>query len=111
MLLCYFKFCYLVDLLLLYYVLWQIAKDFLSSQQINESKSLAIYDVGCLFTALSHRKPTSAGTSLSSSSVKTMLKEGHCMSTEYLNNTANTYRKTVLSASKYPHLYFGDDIY
>jgi len=109
MLLCYFKYLYLVDLMLLYYVLWQIAKDFLSSQQITESKSLAIYDVGCSFTALSHRKPTSAGTSLSSSSVRTVLKEGHCMRTVYLNNTANTYRKTV--ASKYPHLYFSDDAY
>ena len=98
MLLCNFKFLCLVDLMSLYYVLWQIAKDFLSSQQIAESIRLATYDVGRFFTALSHRKPESAETSVfSSSSVRTVLKEGDCMSTVHLNNTENTYRKTVLS--------------
>lgn len=84
--------------MLIHYVLWQIAKDFLSSQQITESISLATYHDGLLFTAWSHRKPASAGTSLfSSSSVRTVLKEGHCMSTVHLNNTENAHRKTVLS--------------
>jgi len=111
MLLCHFKFLCLVDLLLIYYILWQVAKDFLSSQQITESKSLVTYDVGCLFTALSHRKPASAGKSLSSSSVRTVLKAGHCMSTLHLNNMASAYRKSVPFAPKYLHLYFSDDVY
>jgi hypothetical protein len=62
------------------------AKD-IALQQITGSKSLATYDVGCLFTALSHRKHSSAGTYLSSSGVRTPIKEGHCMSTVHLNNT------------------------
>jgi len=75
MLQCHFKFLCLVDLMLIYYVLWQIAKDFLSSQQITETISLATDDVGCLFTALSHRTSASAGISLFSSSiVSTVLK-------------------------------------
>ena len=45
MLLCYFKYLYLVDLMLLYYVLWQIAKDFLRLKHIAESKILATYAV------------------------------------------------------------------
>jgi hypothetical protein len=111
MLLCHFKFLCLVDLLLIYYVLWQVAKGFLSSQHITESKKLVTYDVGCLFTALSHIKPASTGTSLIGSSVRTVLKEGHCMSTVHLNNMASAYRKSVVSAPKYPHLYFSDDVY
>jgi hypothetical protein len=54
MLLRYVTFLCLVDLILIHYVLWQIAKDFLSFEQITETESQATPGLKAMFSELNY---------------------------------------------------------